>query len=109
MIGKRPDKSPERIREDRVPSSYSSARRTAQPSGRNMRHNPYAPPEAVAEPAPAPAPAPLPMQLYEEPIRGGWLTFLLVMKFIGNFIAAISNLLVISGVLSLQGRGPLVA
>jgi hypothetical protein len=72
-----------------------------------MSHNPYAPPEAVVEPAPAPLSKP--MQLYEEPIRGGWLTLLLVMKFIGNVIAAITYLFVVCGVLSLNGRGPSVA
>jgi hypothetical protein len=76
-----------------------------------MGQHPDAPQGSAAEAPHAHALPPLPKdsRLYEERIRGGWLTFLLVAKFVGNAIAAITYGLVICGVLTRQGVGAWIA
>jgi hypothetical protein len=84
------------------------ARRSAQPLDVTMIESPSESQDALV--APASALAPLPKHTsYEEPIRGGWLTFLLAAKVVANVVSAATYLFVICGVLSLEGRGPLVA
>src|SRR4051812_4554649 len=72
-----------------------------------MSQDPGLPTEVVAEPALPPLPKH--GRSYDEPTRGGWLTFLLAMTFVGNAGAAITYLLVLCGVVPFHGKSLWIA